>query len=212
MRQRIRWAKGHLQAFVETGGKLFLHIFYTGGAANKDVPETTSKFKRFVNNLRLRFMSFDMLTVVFPYGFWCAAKKLVAYLLRIGIVLTSSSTFGLGLAAGFLENILKLFGINKINFSNDFLAVLWVIVCALSWSAYSYFKGMFTAIYVFILEHKRIINIKWYRKLWYIITFPIFDLIGKLSTFIALFSKVEWKPIPHKESINIDEFKEETSV
>ena len=28
MRQRIRWSKGHIQAFLETGPKLFCNIFY----------------------------------------------------------------------------------------------------------------------------------------------------------------------------------------
>ena len=60
---------------------------------------------------------------------------------------------------------------------------------------------------VFIMEHKRIMPMPWYKKAWFSITFPIFDLIGKLSILIALFIKVEWKPIPHNAAINIDELK-----
>ena len=35
MRQRLRWAKGNLQAFTETGGKLFLGIFNKRGTVRK---------------------------------------------------------------------------------------------------------------------------------------------------------------------------------
>ena len=51
MRQRIRWAKGHLQAFAETGPKLFSHIFYTNGSANNSEKDL-SVFKKIMNNIR----------------------------------------------------------------------------------------------------------------------------------------------------------------
>ena len=35
--------------------------------------------------------------------------------------------------------------------------------------------------------------------------FPVFDKIGSVSTIIALFMKVEWKPIYHKKDVNIDD-------
>ena len=43
------------------------------------------------------------------------------------------------------------------------------------------------------------------KKLFYCLTFPLFDLIGKYSLVIALFTKPEWKPIPHCAAIGIDE-------
>lgn len=46
---------------------------------------------------------------------------------------------------------------------------------------------------------------KWYRILWYIFTFPTFDLIGKITMCAALFTKVEWKPIPHVSDTKITE-------
>ncbi len=48
---------------------------------------------------------------------------------------------------------------------------------------------------------------KWYKQAWYCITFPIFDLIGKLTMLMALFMKVDWKPIPHKVAIGVDKVK-----
>ena len=43
-----------------------------------------------------------------------------------------------------------------------------------------------------------------WKKVFYCITWPLFDIIGAVSVLIALFSHVEWKPIPHKADINID--------
>ena len=56
-------------------------------------------------------------------------------------------------------------------------------------------------------ERKRIKKMKWYKKVWYCITFPIFDLIGKLTILLALFMKVDWKPIPHKVAVGLDKVK-----
>ena len=53
---------------------------------------------------------------------------------------------------------------------------------------------------------------KWYKKLWFAITFPLFDLIAIISTIIALVTRVEWKPIPHEQAVNIEEIKEKTTV
>ncbi len=207
MRQRIRWAKGHLQALVETGPKLLGHIFYTGGMANKRARENGENpgfFKRLYNNIRLRFMSFDMLTVVFPHSLASTIKKVLVSLIRIIGIFFVGNQLGVGSPAGFLAD-----AINKLHIpfstENEFVAAAWVIFFVLSWTFSSYFNGILTAVYVFIIEHRRIEYIKWYKKLWFSLTFPIFDLIGKVATVIALFTKVEWKPIPHNAAINIDE-------
>ncbi len=188
MRQRIRWAKGHLQAFVESGGKLFTHIFVTRGTANKTLQSKDGRKlsigRRIFNNLRLRFMSLDMLSIVYPHSIISVAKKLVVYILRLIVLIISGKTFG---------------------------AVLTLTWSTLYWTVRTYVSNMLVAAYVMIAEHKHIVKMKWYRKVWYCITFPIFDLIGKLSMCIALFKKVEWKPIPHNSTIDINDIKEGTS-
>ena len=209
LRQRIRWAKGHLQALIETGPKLLWHIFYTGGVANIRAVEKgkrPSKLKRFYNNIRLRFMSYDMLMVVFPQSLGSVIKKIIVYGLRMVLVLGFGISFGIKTAPEFMQNILNFLHIEVLN-NTKISAAGWLIFFALSWTLLSYLKGIITAVYVFIMEHKRIMPMPLYKKLWYSITFPIFDLIGKLSILIALFIKVEWKPIPHNASINIDELK-----
>lgn len=207
MRQRIRWSKGHLQALIETGPKLFRHIFFTKGAANHKTAgskETETLFKSLFNNIRLRFMSFDMLTVVLPKSLLSVLRKIIVYALRIVLIIESGKVFGEGYAPEFLRNIIDFLGI-KVQPHNKLTAIIWLIIFAFGWTLSSYLNGVITAIYIFVVERKRIIHIKWYRSLGYALTFPLFDIIGKISLVIALFTKVDWKPIPHTNSISIKE-------
>lgn len=199
MRQRIRWAKGHLQAFSETGPKLLKHIFVTGGAANRTVPNDTPWWKKLFNNIRLRFMSLDMLSVVYPRSIFILLKRIVVYYIKFAMILAAYKHFNFDvLKIGILgETIFPGFRLDS--------TIGALTICAFYASFVSYFKNIFTAVYIYIIEHKRIQHIPLYKKIWYCITFPIFDLIGKLSLVIALFTKVEWKAIPHTSSIKIDD-------
>lgn len=161
LRQRIRWAKGHLQAFVESGGKLFKNIF------------TTRKI-----GFAGRFMSLDMLNVIFPRSLMTMSRKFIVFVLEIALLIIAHNKFG-----AYVTLILSLL----IAFAQTFGA------------------AVLSAAYVLIIEHKRIKKIKWYKAVWFCVMFPFFDIIGKISTWIALFSKVEWKPIPHNSSININD-------
>lgn len=163
MRQRIRWAKGHLQAFTETGGLLFKHIF-------------TSK------NAPVSFMSYDMLCIVAPRSLYSIFVNILKVLTSVFLWMLLGRPFGaIGLA---LLAIAKSTGKR------------WL-------------SNMGAALYVFISEHKRIKPMPLWKKAWFIVTFPIFDLIGRLSTFIAVFKKVEWKPIPHNSAVTIDDIQSE---
>lgn len=163
MRQRIRWAKGHLQAFTETGGLLFKHIF-------------TSK------NVPVSFMSYDMLCIVAPRSLYSIFVNILKVLTAVFLWLLLGRPFGaIGLA---LLAIAKSTGKR------------WL-------------SNMGAALYVFISERKRIKPMPIWKKAWFILTFPIFDLIGRLSTFIAVFKKVEWKPIPHNSAVTIDDIQSE---
>ena len=208
MRQRIRWAKGHLQAFVETGPQLFSHIFVTHGMANRDEPADAPWWRRLFNNIRLRFMSFDMLTIVYPRALVSFFKKLVVIALRIVMVYATGYTFvRAGMMPGWAQWIWKTLHLAwTASGPQQAVFLLWVFL--LSWTLNGCLTNMIYAAYVFVSEYKRIVPIKWYRKLWYIFTFPIFDLIGKLSLIIALFSDVEWKPIPHNADVSLDDLEQ----
>ena len=68
-------------------------------------------------------------------------------------------------------------------------------------------ERIFEAVYIFIIERKRIKKISFSKKVLYCLTWPIFDIIGRYTTYIALFNKIEWKPIPHESKITIDDLK-----
>ena len=72
-----------------------------------------------------------------------------------------------------------------------------------------YFVNIFSAIYVFIVENKRIIEIPLHKKIWFCLTWPTFDVIYRYATILALFMKVTWKPIPHTSKVKIDDISHE---
>ncbi len=77
-----------------------------------------------------------------------------------------------------------------------------------------YIFGMFfiLGLLTTVTEWKQI-HSKWYKKLMYLITFPVFMLTYIPISFIALFRKVEWTPIEHTVSKTVEDIcKEETNL
>lgn len=220
MKQRIRWSKGHLQAFVETGPQLLSHVFVTKGMANKTPdgrPVPNPWWKKIFNNLRLRFMSFDMLTVVFPKSLFSALKKLIVYIFRAIMICEFGSWVYLSSAPALFQKIFLWAGFPEIiknvgDFSSPLEKCLWYAFFVFCWTLWSYIEGILTAAYVYIVEYKRIKRIKWYRKIWFCLTFPIFDVIGRLTMIMALFRRVEWESIAHNADINIDDIESESNT
>lgn len=204
LRQRLRWAKGHLQAFAETGAPLLTHIFYTGGAANLDVPPDTPRWRKLINNLRLRYMSLDMLTIVFPLSLFHSIRRIILYILR-GILIYSVGMFISTTSWGpdLFKNLFKWLGFH-VSASHGTEALALMFALTLLGTVNNFLKNGFVAAYVLFMERKRIMPMKWYKKVWFCITFPIFDYIGRFSTLFALFMRIEWKPIPHKRDVSIN--------
>ncbi|MDP4118351.1 MAG: glycosyltransferase family 2 protein [Bacillota bacterium] len=161
LRQRIRWAKGHILAFVESGWGLFKNIFTAKGFRNK-------------------FMSYDMLLLITPSALFSMARVIIVDVLYIYVYM------------------------NK-----GFWVCLWTVIWwRLGWRISNHIPAMCMAVYVFITERGRIKKISLWKKIWYSIMWPFFDIIGAWSLYIALFTKVTWKPIPHKSKINIEDVNE----
>ncbi len=199
MRQRVRWAKGHLQAMVETGPTLLKHIFVTDGVANRSSTADTPRSQRLLNNLRLRFMSFDMLSVVYTRSLFTLFRRIVVYLLELALLLMGGAV------------PLRIFGME---FGQMSLESSIALLTALAlWASVSvYFFNIFMAAYIYFIERKRIQHIPFLKKLWFCLTFPLFDVIGKLSLVIALFIKVDWKTIPHTSAVKITDLNPEQEL
>ncbi len=200
LRQRIRWAKGHLQAFAESGGKLFLKIFVNhvptiSGMRENSTKATTQKAKP-ADALAFRLMSYDMLTVTMPHAIVKITLKLILYGLRSVMIFTVGGAFVAGLCPSFLQIFLDLLScrITPNTALSAWLLLTAFLLCGL---VSDYFGSLFTGVYIMITERRHIPPLPIAKRLWYLLTFPLFDFIGDLAMWIALFSKVEWKPIPH---------------
>lgn len=210
LRQRIRWSKGHLMAFQETGWYLFKNIFVGNSFRDKTVKEKFT-WKKFVNEIRMRWASFDTLaqlvpTAIIKVAVWLVVSVFIHACLRYSEGLTEA--YILRGNNGFSKVLHFIFGKGfRVSADPGISAALLSVALAVIWNAIGrinyHFKSMLYAIYIFIVEHKRIIKIPFYKKVLYTFTWPVFDAIGRWTMYFALFMKVEWKPIPHTSTVTI---------
>ncbi len=250
LRQRIRWAKGHLQAFGELSPKLLKNTFLktseqkceqninemsvcdqTPGDIYSDAkkllnftfkeknniflklilffPSTIFAFIAFVLkcieklinslchnvkqstlfnrliknkafiNFKQRFRSYDMFTITYPNSLVSLISLLMCFFLSLLLAFINAQTS--------LSSAVNVFLISVLS---------------------RWLGRVFLAVYVFFIERKRIVNLSFFKKCFYSFMFPLFDIIGEFSVLIALFMKVEWKPIPHKSDITINDIEQ----
>lgn len=209
LRQRLRWSKGHLLAFLESGPKLFKNIFKNNKNFVKNEKDKRSKIKK---SFRHRFASYDTLMQLTPFS----VLNLVKFLL-IAVIIYSCYTYTNG-----INNMSIDFGntflskLNLLSFKINiepgvkalFMGVLIAFWYHLIYLIGAYFTAMLMPIYLFIIDRKRIKKMSFSKKVLFVFTWPIFDIIGRYTTYIALFKKVTWKPIPHESQVTIDDIKE----
>ena len=210
-RQRLRWSKGHLMAFVETGPKLFRNILFGQKYLNKyNQKHYDKKYKNIIESIRHRFASFDILTLTTPFS----VINIIRFIF-ISLFLYSCYAYSNGISyhligkSTYLGKLLYLIfpiTIREMSGFNAFIkALILVIWSRIFYRIGKYLENIFEAIYIFIIERKRIKKIPFYKKVLYCFTWPIFDIIGRYTTYIAVFKKVEWKPIPHDSKITISD-------
>lgn len=155
LRQRLRWAKGHLQTAKEYCPKLLKNMF------RKD---------------RNFFTTFDMFWINFPIHIESLGRKFLKNLFQLAIAIAYYSVVGLFWS----------------------LVIAWISGLLSDW-----IKDLVDQMLVFIVYRKRLTYAGFWKTTWFVVMFPIFDIIGKWTSRIALFKKVEWKPIPHKTVVNV---------
>lgn len=223
LRQRLRWSKGHLLAFAETGPYLFMNIFFgklfiktrfTDKAENKKQLLTLKRAALgFVESIRHRFASFDTLMQLTPLSVFNLARWLIVPVFMYACFCYNGGIENITFFSGgtYLAELLRWLFPFKITLDSGadafFTGLLMQIWLRLLYRAGKYIENMLAAIYLFIVEHNRIVKIPWYKKILYTLTWPIFDIIGRYTTYVALFVKVTWKPIPHESKITIDDIK-----
>ena len=221
LRQRLRWSKGHLQAFAESGPYLFINIFMgkkylkTNWNGNKELvnkkKDRHSKWLNFVESIRHRFASFDTLVQLTPISFINLCRWLIVMVLIYSCVSYTDGITNISLFSGgnWLAKLLR--NINDIRINLDpglstlFISMILTIWFRLLYRIANYFVNMWLAVYLFIIEESRIKKMSIWKKILYIFTWPTFDIIGRYTIYVALFKKVEWKPIPHESKVTIDD-------
>ena len=164
-----------------------------------------------LESIRHRFASFDTLMQLTPFSVFNLARWLIIVVIMYGCYcynnginvsnLFSGSTYLAKLRRSLFEiKIVMNPGINAL-----FIGMLISIWFRLLYRLGMYIQNMWVAIYVFIIERKNIKKIPFMKKVLYTLTWPTFDIIGRYSTYAALFMKVTWKPIPHDSKVTIDD-------
>lgn len=222
LRQRLRWSKGHLMAFAETGPSLFTNIIFgklflknpwnkppkkEGKRTNKE------KFLLFTESIRHRCASYDTLMQLTPFSIFNIARWLLVSFFLYGCFCYTNGIepvyfFSSGSYLGKLMRFLFPISISaEPGIATFFIALLTATWWKIFYRIYSYIEKMLVAVYLFIVERKRIIKIPFIKKVLYCFTWPTFDIIGRWTQYVALFVKVTWKPIPHESKITIDDLK-----
>ncbi len=216
LRQRLRWARGHLEAFIESGPYLFLNIFLGKGYiktnwGKKDKEKKLSK--RIIESIRHRIASYDTLIQLTPLPVINLFRWLI-----FSVILYSFYTYQYGIngintfvGKNFLSNLIA--NITNINvnigpgFKAVFIGLLLTILFKLIIRIGEYLSNILMAIYIFIIERKRIKKMSFKKKVLFTLTWPTFDIIEIYAKYIAVFKKVEWIPTPHDSKITIDNIK-----
>lgn len=121
--------------------------------------------------------SYDCFFLNFPGTVESVCRKILTWTFQIIIGILASNAFGVvaGILIGILTGWLKSFGTDALG-----------------------------AIYTLIFYRKRIKGFKFWKCVGGLLLFGTFSLIGKFTTYIALFKKVDWKPIPHDQVVDVD--------
>ena len=216
LRQRLRWSKGHLQAFAQTGPYLFINIIFGKKFLktnwNKDKKENKKPIlNRIIESIRHRFASFDTLSQLTPISFINLVKWLIISVIVYSCSLYNTGIDGMYLFSGnnqIVKLLRKIIDI-RIFVSPGYKALLYGLLLTIwfriLYRLTIYFSNCLMAIYLFIVEDNRIKKMKLSDKIKFTLTWPTFDIIGRYTTYVALFKKVTWKPIPHESKVTIDD-------
>lgn len=68
----------------------------------------------------------------------------------------------------------------------------------------AFLSGVGLVLLVLICYRKQLGKMPVWKTIWHTLLFFLFDIIGNFTYYIALFTKVEWKPIPHDTVMEMD--------
>ena len=215
LRQRLRWSKGHLLAFAETAPKLFLNIFFGTKFLkvkwSKEERKTKTFSQKFLESLKQRFASYDVLMLQMPFSLFNIFRWFIVIVIIYSChtYINGINNFELISKSTFIGKMINHLFSFKVNVEPGFNALGYGLLVAI-WARLFYrfciyFSNIWMAVYLFIIEESRMIKMSFRKKLLFCLTWPIFDIIGRYTTYAALFMKVTWKQIPHESKVTIDD-------
>ena len=217
LRQRLRWAKGRMACFFRYGARLFIGLVKIFKASKvkecspklfnyeKGVFKTLSFRKKigFIINrigdlctylvdifaipfkfIAKNYTNFDMIFYLLPISF---IKRMV----WIGFYIAE---FCIGCYFGTL-------------LADGMLPVFTALIGALFGTLPSYIRSIISGVIVVIREWKHIHCPNKFKLAFYLITWPLHDMIYPFICFASLFMHVTWKPIKHDVVKTLDDMK-----
>lgn len=220
VRQRIRWAKGRLTCYFLYGGRLLTGLFKSF-RGQKDVTPTPSIKLQTLPKERLRKMSFlekasyllswfmDLCTLIverfarffrfiaknftnFDMTFYLLPLSFIRKMIYIGFYIAE---FCVGWYVGSL-------------FTGGMLPVVAATIKVLCGSLPSYLRKIGMGILIVIREWNHIHCSK-LKMAWFLVTWPLHDMIYPYLCLVSLFMHVTWKPIKHDVVKSIDDISKE---
>ncbi len=177
LRQRLRWSKGHILAFLESAAGLFVGIFK-----------------------QRRFACYDMLSQITP-------TPILKFFVKITVFISGLFYYTLYSGATLQKTVFGIFKLQTPQ-NNALFTILLLFLFLIYDFIIDYLKETIMAIYVLFMERKELQKIGFFKRIWYIFMWPWFNIIGRITLVLAMFLKVEWKPIPHKSKTTIEDIKE----
>lgn len=212
--QKLRWSKGLLINFKESGWKLFVNIIFGRKFAKVKWSKEEKKhpwWKKIFIGIKDRFIMYDTFMHLLPTSVINIVRWLLVTVLLRSVYAYADGLNNINIFAGgtylakFLNSFLNIrvdipAGVNAI-----WLSMLVAIWARLFYRIGAYIEKIGVYYYVLFIERKRIKRIPLKKVFLYSLTWPIFDIVGRYTTYIALFKNVSWKPVPHNSKITIDD-------
>ena len=209
-RQRMRWAKGFYQVLLKYGRRLFQGIF--GG---KDHCTAGKRFACYDMFMTIAPAMLLTVTAVAANLLFCltGVLQLVGVSAQVQAIATGGTALAAGTDSGWLSTAIALMtgsvftgdALGSFSASNAevllsyaqarstiFTSVTTLCACFLGYAAIMFVFGAITT-----ATEWNNIHAKAAEKVRYVFTFPVYMLTYVPIAVIAVFKKVEWKPIAH---------------
>lgn len=123
-------------------------------------------------------ITWDMFWLNFPHQIDTAVRTIITFICSLIIAIQASTVYNFFISS--------LIGLGTGLLSTILVAFIQIIP-------------------VFIIYRKRFPKMPFFKTVFNICMFPIFDIVSVTTYYLALFKKIEWKPIPHDQTVDVQE-------